>query len=170
MEVLLQPYFFYSRDDQCARSPVFARVSPNTWKIRWRYDFATLVAPEAWDAVNLFYYKYVFNSKYLKRLALQPGDILVTDNWRVLHGREAFTDDPEKPRLLRRLWVGDDRKIFVNPLGITQYQKVYEQYQPYSFLDVERRQSPISVSTGIRLKPESQAVAEKLLSKLSFHK
>jgi alpha-ketoglutarate-dependent taurine dioxygenase len=117
LETLLQPYFIHCRDDQWAKSPVFARVSPQTWKIRWRYDFATLVEPRASEALNLFYRKYVSNPKYIKYLALEAGDILVTDNWRILHGREAYTDDPEKPRLLRRLWVGDDQQVFVNPLG-----------------------------------------------------
>lgn len=36
---------------------------------------------------------------------LSPGDLLVVDNSRVLHGRRAIM--PESARRLRRLWVGD---------------------------------------------------------------
>ncbi len=36
-------------------------------------------------------------------LALGPGDCLVLDNWRVLHGRTAFA--PDSPRLLKRVGV-----------------------------------------------------------------
>ncbi|WP_309242624.1 hypothetical protein [Limnofasciculus baicalensis] len=90
----------------------------------------------------------------------------MTDNWRVLHGREAFTDDPQKPRLLRRLWVSNYDRVFVNPLNQPQYQRVYAQYQPYSFLDRVRSNPPISISTGIRLQPDCQKIAEKLLSEI----
>ncbi|MBL8665418.1 MAG: TauD/TfdA family dioxygenase [Candidatus Odyssella sp.] len=38
-------------------------------------------------------------------LALGPGDCLVLDNWRVLHGRTAFA--PDSPRLLKRVGVGE---------------------------------------------------------------
>lgn len=36
-------------------------------------------------------------------LAMEPGDCLVLDNWRVLHGRTAFA--PDSPRLLKRVGV-----------------------------------------------------------------
>jgi alpha-ketoglutarate-dependent taurine dioxygenase len=37
---------------------------------------------------------------------LAPGDCLITDNWRVLHGRTGF--GPQSPRLLKRVRVLDD--------------------------------------------------------------
>ncbi|MCP2729555.1 hypothetical protein [Limnofasciculus baicalensis] len=55
VSILLQPHFVFSRDDQCARSPILIRISPDTWSIRWRYDFTILVASEACDALNLFH-------------------------------------------------------------------------------------------------------------------
>ncbi len=134
VKVLLQPCVVYSRDDQCARTPVFTRIGLEGWSIRWRYDFATLVEEDACDALKLFYDKYISNPKYLKRFELQAGDILVVDNLRCIHGREAFTNYPEKPRLLRRVWVGAKEQLFVNPLGQAQHKRVYDQYQSYSCL------------------------------------
>lgn len=169
--VLLQPCVVYSRDDQCARTQILKRISRETWSIRWRYDFATLVERDACEALKLFYQKYVSNPKYLKSFYLQAGEILITDNWRVLHGREAFNDSPEKPRLLRRVWVTNREQVFVNPLGQAQSQRVYEQYQPYSCIDPEEGRKPlISVSTGIRLNPETQAIAENLMNEIIFQK
>jgi len=169
VKVLLQPCVVYSRDEQCARASVLKRISRDTWSIRWRYDFATLVEQNACDALKVFYKKYVSNPKYLKHFSLQAGDVVVIDNLRVLHGREAFSDDPEKPRLLRRLWVSTREQVFVNPLGQPQSQRVYEQYQPYSSIEpVEKTKPLISVSTGMQLNPESQTIAETLLNNICF--
>ena len=169
--VLLQPCVVYSRDDHCARTQILKRISRETWSIRWRYDFTTLVERDACEALKLFDRKYVSDPEYLKSFSLQAGEIVVTDNWRVLHGREAFNDSPEKPRLLRRVWVTNREQVFVNPLGQAQLQRVYDQYQPYSYIEpTEGRKPLISVSTGIRLNPDSQAIAEKLLRELNFQK
>src|SRR6185295_16857084 len=34
-----------------------------------------------------------------------PGDLLVLDNYRVMHARSSFTDDDASPRLALRTWV-----------------------------------------------------------------
>ncbi|NRQ32849.1 TauD/TfdA family dioxygenase [Nonomuraea sp. NN258] len=38
-------------------------------------------------------------------LRLRPGDLLILDNTSILHGRTAFTDDPDNPRCLLRQWL-----------------------------------------------------------------
>lgn len=45
-------------------------------------------------------------SAYETRLRLQPGDVLVVDNRRVLHGRTAIEGESE--RLLERLWICEE--------------------------------------------------------------
>lgn len=169
VEMLMKPDFVYSRDDQCAKAPILNRISSGVWSIRWRYDFATLTTPESCDAFNLFHRKYISNPKYLKCFPLQPGDILIADNLRVLHGRQTFTDAPDKPRLLRRIWVANKEQAFVNPLGQPQQQQVYSQYQSYSYVGAGEAKMSIAISTGIRFSPESQAIAEQLLNKATFH-
>ena len=164
VKILLKPCVVYSRDDQCTRVPVFNRISPDAWSIRWRYDFTTLIEFNFCEALEFFYQKYISNPKYQKCFALKAGEVLIVDNKRCIHGREAFTNNPQKPRLLRRLWIADKEQFFINPLGQPQHQRVYDQYQPYGGLGREGSHSPMSISTGIRLKPESQAIAEKLLT------
>ncbi len=36
---------------------------------------------------------------------LQPGDVLMLNNWVTMHRRTAFVDDPDAPRLLLRAWL-----------------------------------------------------------------
>ncbi|HAA26627.1 MAG TPA: hypothetical protein DCE56_01770, partial [Cyanobacteria bacterium UBA8553] len=85
VKVLLKPCVAYARGDQLACSSVFERISSETWRIRWRYDFTTLVEESAGDAIKLFHSKYISNPKYQKRFYLQPGEILIVDNFRVIH-------------------------------------------------------------------------------------
>ena len=42
------------------------------------------------------------------KLKLQPGDVLVVDNTRVLHGRTAIEEDSD--RCLKRYWIKSDRR------------------------------------------------------------
>ena len=163
VKILLKPCVVYSRDDQLAFSSVFERISAETWRIRWRYDFTTLVEESAGDAIKLFHSKYISNPKYQKRFYLQPGEILVADNFRVLHGRDAFKNHPGKPRLLHLAWIANAEKAFINPLAQLKHQRVYDRYEPYSYVEVENKKSAISVFTGIRLSPDKQAIAKQLL-------
>ena len=163
VKVLLKPCVAYSRDDQLTCSSVFEPISSETWRIRWRYDFTTLVEESAGDAIKLFHSKYISNPKYQKRFSLQPGEILIVDNFRVLHGRDAFKNRPEKPRLLYSTWIADTEKVFINPLAQVKHQQVYEQYEPYSYVEVENRKPVISVFTGIRLSPDRQTLVKNLL-------
>lgn len=39
------------------------------------------------------------------RHRLQPGEILLVNNLAMLHGREAFTPDPQAGRILKRIWM-----------------------------------------------------------------
>ena len=47
---------------------------------------------------------------------LEPGEIMIWDNYVYMHARTSFTDaPPEKKRLLLRLWVTPDRQRDVTP-------------------------------------------------------
>lgn len=168
VKMLMQPSYIYSRDDQFARAPVIGHIAENRWSIRWRYDFATLTTPETAKSFNEFYKRYISDPQYIQRYPLQPGDVLMTDNLRVLHGRDQFSDDANKPRLLRRVWVADAERSFINPLGKAQYQKVYNQYQGYSYVNATYKAPAIEITSGIRLSPASQAIAAELFKQAMF--
>lgn len=46
---------------------------------------------------------------------LEAGDIVMLDNRRIAHDRRPFTDDPDAPRLIERLWIGRDSTIVPSP-------------------------------------------------------
>ena len=56
---------------------------------------------EAFDALD----EALNNPKFRHDFAMMPGDILLIDNHKVAHDREAYEDDPAAPRLMARLWL-----------------------------------------------------------------
>jgi alpha-ketoglutarate-dependent taurine dioxygenase len=62
---------------------------------------------EAAKRVNRFMASYSWDNKCLNYVYLsQPGDTLIIDNWRMLHGRSAVQQS-EKDRLLERAYLSD---------------------------------------------------------------
>ena len=43
--------------------------------------------------------------KNMYRFKLNPGDMLIYNNFKVLHGREKFNDLKKKKRLILRAWI-----------------------------------------------------------------
>ncbi len=93
-------------DDGVARpaqsGPVFSvddaghlhmRYTARTRSIEWRADAATRAAVACLEAL-------LDDSAHVLRVRLEPGMGLVANN--TLHDREAFVDDPQRPRLLYR--------------------------------------------------------------------
>lgn len=68
----------------------------------WRFNRDLLapdaLAPEVQSAVADL---AATLTQHQVRFLLQPGELLLIDNWRIAHGREAFA--PDSPRLLKRL-------------------------------------------------------------------
>ncbi len=103
-------------------------------------------------------------------VGLEPGQILVLDNLRVLHGREAFEAQgiPVETRKLRRVWIGNDlAPALRNAEGAIPSHRGLAPYVPYrvrssSVSPPER----IQVKGGLRLSDDAMAVAESLLSEI----
>ncbi len=56
---------------------------------------------EAFDALDAA----LNHPELCHKFQLQEGDILFVDNHKIAHDREEFHDDPQRPRLLIRLWL-----------------------------------------------------------------
>ena len=54
------------------------------------------------------------------RFMLQPGEIMLWHNFRVLHSRTAFRDDADHRRLILRLWINPDRSLPLPPVYLSQ--------------------------------------------------
>jgi alpha-ketoglutarate-dependent taurine dioxygenase len=46
---------------------------------------------------------------FCREMAFEPGDIQLINNHAVVHSRTGYTDDPEDPRHLLRLWLSFER-------------------------------------------------------------
>lgn len=99
------------RDDLISRGyPVFAMKGNKKLQLRFRFDTKVYVAEENLKAVSHLNHNYFLNEEYQVRCPLKKGQILVVDNWRMLHAREKFvaTDTPDCKRKLRRIWLAEE--------------------------------------------------------------
>jgi hypothetical protein len=99
--------------------PMFAQRRSGRWRIRFRSDLMyaeTSVREALQDLIERYVYSDLLRSYH----SLQTREIVVCDNLRMLHGREAITGRAaEGPRLLKRLWIWDDESDEHLPLGRT---------------------------------------------------
>jgi Taurine catabolism dioxygenase TauD, TfdA family len=100
----------YCRDDQIAMDrAVFEGLDDGTTMLRFRYDATAYVADWAVEAFHSLQKDYFANPKYQGRLTLQEGQVIVIDNYRMLHGRDSFSNGSAgKERRLRRVWLAHD--------------------------------------------------------------
>jgi len=78
--------------------------SGNTSLRMQRENLAELLSEE--DEAALIYLRSVVELPELAfHLPLEEGDMIIVNNFEVLHSRADFQDDPERPRSLLRLWL-----------------------------------------------------------------
>lgn len=97
----------FCRDDLfVAEKPIFERFGGNRLRVRFRYD-AHIYAPR-WSqpAINKLHTEYNLNPLYQVVVKLEPGQILIVDNHRMLHGRTAFSEGGR--RHFRKVWIYDE--------------------------------------------------------------
>lgn len=152
--LLSQGCVSFCRDDHMALdSPVYERLSADRWRVRFRCD-ATLYAAEwAYEAIQHLYHHYLANHKYRQMIDLQEGQILLLDNFRVLHGREAFTGTEEHNRFFRRVWVCDDRPShqFLNYCNTYNNCRALERYAFYGATAYTTQKPGSFIDLGIRI-------------------
>lgn len=115
LERLYQPFIqdrqgdFWPDEPQTVRYPVFA-LDP---ELRCRYTHFTIpagyktagepfegIAREAFETMT----SIVEDERLFCEFTIRPGELQIVNNRYCGHGRTAYTDDPERPRLLLRLW------------------------------------------------------------------
>lgn len=123
----------YCRDDLLSMDcSVFEKMNDNKLRIRYRYDSTAFVPEWASAAFNYIQSKYSTNEDYIINVSLEPGDILVMDNLRVLHARHKFIDGSKK-RKVRRLWIADDSRVtFKNLLNQSPVRRAMFPFQKYN--------------------------------------
>ncbi len=104
---------YFGGDQTAMDFPLFERQSSGAYRVRFRADLAA-VAPWAKDAIRKIVDEYFLSGRFAVRFQLEAGDILVVDNQRMIHGRDAIAlGCGGAARTLRRTWIWDEanRKI-----------------------------------------------------------
>ena len=94
--------------------PVFAQASDGPtlrymryWIEKGHERLGKPLSAEEQEAFNLL--DAALNApQFCHRFAMEEGDILLLDNHKLAHDREAYEDDPERPRHMIRLWLDEN--------------------------------------------------------------
>jgi alpha-ketoglutarate-dependent taurine dioxygenase len=139
----------YCRDDQIALNcAVFETLEDGMIMLRFRYDSAAYVADWALDAFHALQTDYFANPSYQSHLKLAKGQIVLIDNYRMLHGRDAFSNGPtEQKRSLHRLWLArDDLPILYNAANEHRERRALARFKAYGVLP---RPGPNATVAGV---------------------
>ena len=155
----------FCRDDHMTVDlPVYERLSAERWRIRFRCDEALYPAEWAANAVQHFYDHYLTNDKYEQQIVLEEGQILVADNFRVLHGRKSFSITAEQNRFFRRTWVQDESDLGTLHNFRNAYRncRAFERHVVYgSVTEQTLPEKRLHLDVGIRLPNHLQAVLDQ---------
>ncbi len=75
---------------------------------------------------------------------LEPGEIMIWHNFRVLHARRSFRDDADHRRLLLRLWINPDRSLPLPPVYLSQRRR-------FDAMHAAGRPAIVYTDTGIKV-------------------
>lgn len=127
----------YCRDDQIAIDrAVFEELDDGTIMLRFRYDSAAYLADWAVEAFHSLQRNYFANPKYQSRLTLTKGQIIAIDNYRMLHGRDSFSNgNAGQERKLRRIWLAHDRlPVLRNAADEHRERRALKRFEAYNIL------------------------------------
>lgn len=144
----------YCRDDQIAMDrAVFEELDDGTIMMRFRYDAAAYVADWAVEAFHDLQKNYFANPKYQGRLTLKAGQVIVIDNYRMLHGRDFFSNgETGQERKLRRVWLAHDRlPVLLNAVGEHRERRALKRFQAYDIRQAPGYDAATAPSHGIRM-------------------
>jgi alpha-ketoglutarate-dependent taurine dioxygenase len=144
----------YCRDDQIALDcAVFETLDDGAIMLRLRYDAAAYVADWALDAFHAVQKDYFANPRYQRQLKLTRGQILIIDNYRMLHGRASFASGPaEQGRCLHRIWLARDHlPVLCNAVDEHREKRALKPFKAYGVLPVSHAYAAVSsLPLGIR--------------------
>lgn len=136
-------------------SPLFEKLSDEQWRVRLRTDLM-YIEPWAYASVKYVVENYLFNPKVRKLHFLAEGQILIIDNYRMLHGRDAIITDSadlNQSRLFNKAWIWDastDHLLSFRDLPPDPSSfKAFDVHHPLN-IDVPNKM-PRPIQTGIRV-------------------
>lgn len=150
----------FCRDDQIALERAVYEAHPSgRYRIRFRFDFTTYAPEWAIPSLERFVSKYYSNPIYRTYISLRENQILVLDNFRMLHGRPSFppVNGHGSRRFLRRLWISDDRSEELrNVAGETTMARAFERWKFYAETGDHSDKAFPGILAGIELDNSTQ--------------
>lgn len=114
--------------------PFLEKFTTHRYRIRFRVDPQSLVADWAYEKVNSLITFIRDNKKYHRIVPLKNGEVLIFDNYRMLHGRNSFTESSKIPRILKRIWIANNspQQLYrIDEVGSIQTTVNSESYRPF---------------------------------------
>jgi alpha-ketoglutarate-dependent taurine dioxygenase len=154
-KVVTQPrtVSYCAGQDFSTYSPLFEKLPSSRWQVRFRSDLM-YIEPWAYNSVKHVVQNYLFNPKFRKLHYLSEGQILIMDNYRVLHGRgEIISENFEQSQLLNQTWIWDASTDYVLPFVDAPPDpnafKAFEKYRPLNTDVANKAIRPLQ--TGIKI-------------------
>jgi len=147
---------FFGGDQSALDFPLFEKIHPTTFRVRFRWDLALAQADHA-PSLRYLVQNYFLSPRFQKRYRLEANEIIVIDNQRLIHGRDAIVQsDAETARLLRRAWIWNESNppiasLAGNGAGLSAFESA-RVYGPR--VEKDSRLRPLSL--GIRLSRGTQ--------------
>ncbi|MFB2939483.1 TauD/TfdA family dioxygenase [Aerosakkonemataceae cyanobacterium BLCC-F154] len=171
-KILLTPgCISFCRDDQIALDfPVFQQRFDGSLRVRINCDNKAFTPDWSYEAVKRLYEEYFKNPKYRVALKLESKDVLVIDNYRVLHGRAVYqVYNNNNIRHHRRIWVANEPPNLVKNLQEeVKMKRAFETYNSYRITSPLLEEVPFKIKGGIRLKAESEKLLPGILHDLNI--
>lgn len=160
----------FCRDDLLALNTSVYELIEDKINLRFRYDFATYAPVWSVSTVKKLHYQYHMNPHNRILVDLQPNEILVIDNLRMLHARTAFENNASAgARKLRRAWIfNTESPKLVNVEGSAREHRAIQPFQNYHICSKPdfTNNALIKCKTGIYL-PDNQL--KKIYGILNTH-
>lgn len=167
-KILLTPgCISFCRDDQIALDfPVFQRQFNGSLRVRVNFDNKVFTPGWSYNAIQSLYKKYFENPKYRVTLRLESRDILVIDNYRVLHGRAAYqVYNNNNTRHHRRIWVANEPPLILkNAQEEVKVKRAFSTYDSYRITSPLLEEVPFAIKGGIYLDSATEKSLQNILS------
>lgn len=171
-KVLLTPgCISFCRDDQISLDfPVFQQQFDGSFRVRINCDNKAFSPDWSYGAVQRLYEEYFQNPKYRVSLKLESKDVLVIDNYRVLHGRAVYqVYHNNNVRHHRRIWVANEPANRVKNLQAeVKMKRAFETYNPYQITSPLLEEVPFPIKGGIRLEAKTEKLLQSILHDSNF--
>jgi alpha-ketoglutarate-dependent taurine dioxygenase len=165
--ILLTPgCISFCRDDQIALDfPVFQQRFDGSLRVRVNCDNKVFTPDWSYAAIQALYEKYFKNPIYRIMLKLESKDILVIDNYRVLHGRAVYqVYNNNNTRHHRRIWVANEPPLLLkNMQKESKPKRAFNVYNPYRVTSPLLDPVPFPIKGGIRLEAEAEKLLRNIL-------